>query len=105
MLIKGYLKRLEKQARESGSTIFTGDPAKQVKYDIPGHLKIFKVNGLDDALRAIELIVEQDEGNSQMMPRDDYNQLAHYYKFQEIVEGRRLIKTETGRMEFAGLYI
>ena len=105
MKIKRYLKRLENASRENGSTIFTGDPARQVEYNIPGHLKIFKITNLEDALKAIKLIVEQGEGTSQMVPTDKYSELAHYYKFQEIVEGRRLIKTQEGRMVFAGQYI
>lgn len=101
MLIKRYLKRLENEAREKNLTIFTGDPARQVKYHLPGHLKIFKVTSLEDAVRAIQVIVEQGEGSSQMEPEDRYDELAHYYKFQEIVEGRKLIK-QNGRMIFAG---
>lgn len=99
--LRKNLKKLEQEANEDSTTIF-GNVDRQAEYDLPGHLKIFKIANLDDALAAIDLITEQGEGSSQIDPLDDYEQLAHYYKFQEIVEGRRLYKKPNGKLEFIG---
>jgi len=55
---------------------------------------IKKITSVADALKAIDLIVEQGEGTESepIFPDGDTNpsndQLAHYYKFAEIVKGR-----------------
>jgi Ferritin-like len=45
---------------------------------------------LQSALAAIEMIVEQGEGTTQAAT-DEEGGLAHYYRFAEIVRGRRLV--------------
>ncbi|NER21113.1 MAG: hypothetical protein F6J96_10455 [Symploca sp. SIO1C2] len=62
------------------------------------------VKDLTSAIKAITTIVKQGEGASGMNPTDDpeqivsgddptgkYRELAHFYKFEEIVNGRRLV--------------
>jgi hypothetical protein len=49
------------------------------------------VTDLKSARDAIHEIVEQGEGASPVDPDDGYDELAHYYKFAEIVHGRRLV--------------
>lgn len=60
----------------------------------PGRL--FAIASLDDARAAIREIKEQGEGAGPLRPGDDDHELAHYYKFSEIVAGRRLVRTPGG---------
>jgi hypothetical protein len=52
--------------------------------------EVFPVHDLDSALRAIDVIVEQGEGDPGREPEAPYRELSHFHKFQEIVQGRRL---------------
>ncbi len=51
----------------------------------------FRVESFADAIRAIDLIVQQGEGTSLTPRAGTGNQLAHYYRFNEIVKGQALI--------------
>ncbi|MFI0454189.1 ferritin-like domain-containing protein [Actinomadura sp. 6N118] len=85
--------------------VFRGDPARQVH---AGHFRntagrLIAVNDLSSALTALEEIVEQGEG----MTRDevwdgdrdvhhpDRDEVAHYYRFQELRAGRRYQRGDT----------
>lgn len=54
--------------------------------------QIFPVNNYDDAHRAIENIVSEGEGSPQTAPLDFQNELAHYYRFEELRRNRVLTK-------------
>ena len=56
----------------------------------PGRL--FAIASLEDAQRAIREIKNQGEGTGALHPGDGDDELAHYYKFLEIVAGRRLVR-------------
>lgn len=75
----------------AGGTIFTGDPARQVTQDFPSW-EVVTVHKLDDARKAISFIVFQGEGTPST-PSDPLagGELAHYYRFGEIVHGRALV--------------
>ena len=87
---------LEEAARGTGQTIFTGDPAEQVGpedfYNSGG--ETFRITDLKSALLAIEVISEQGEGaQDSIWDSDDkifgeQRQVAHYFRFNEIVTGR-----------------
>lgn len=77
------------ELQSAGEEIFTGDPARQVTHDL-GIEELVAITGLDSALAAIETIVEQGEGTTQT-PTDDQGELAHYYRFAEIYNGRLLV--------------
>lgn len=80
---------IRRQIKECGSSIFVGDPAKQVTSGFwPDEL--IKVTDVDSATRAIEIIVEQGEGTSRSPQDQDYD-YAHYYRFAEIYHGKKLI--------------
>lgn len=69
--------------------IFTGSPSKQLPHwRLP--LNNIAVTDEESALRAINMIVEQGEG-TKASPLDQGLELAHYYRFSEIVHGRKLI--------------
>jgi hypothetical protein len=77
----------------------TFKPDKQVE----GPLGLTKINSLDQARQAIELIKRQGEG-SKMSPEDTGpSDLAHYYRFGEIFHERRLRKDSAmGQWHFNG---
>ncbi len=77
------------QLKAAGEDIFTGDPARQVTHDL-GIEELVAITDLESALAAIEVIVEQGEGTTQT-PTDDQGELAHYYRFAEIYNGRLLV--------------
>jgi hypothetical protein len=90
-------------------SIFTGDSNRQLtpkQWDgAPGRL--FAVVDRKSALYAITEIVVQGEGTSVSDPQDSPfsdggQQLAHYFRFKEIVEGRRMVKTDDGSWQFVG---
>ncbi|MGI5171552.1 ferritin-like domain-containing protein [Spirillospora sp. CA-253888] len=87
--------------------VFTGDPARQVT---EGHFRntagrMIAVTGLDTALAALEEIVEEGEGTSRGGVWDgDRNvhdpgrdEVAHYYRFQELKTGRHYRPGDTPR--------
>ncbi|GAA4545267.1 ferritin-like domain-containing protein [Amycolatopsis samaneae] len=91
--------RLDREGR-----LFTGDPATQVSWpDAPGLL--YKVTDRRSALLGIYQIVEQGEGSPHDLNGDglgDPNELGHYYRFAEIVEGRQLARDDRGRWAYTG---
>ncbi len=75
-----------------GEDIFTGDPAKQVSQGFAA-VEVIPVKDVASAQHAIEIIVEQGEGTktSPVDPDGRPGDLAHYYRFWEIAEGRQLV--------------
>ncbi|MEL6560276.1 MAG: ferritin-like protein [Bacteroidota bacterium] len=71
-----------------GDDKLPGDPAKQVTSSFYGKDELFPIITKEDAARAIDIIVEQGEGATS--PYDESGELAHYYKFYEIYEGRQI---------------
>ncbi|UBU09109.1 ferritin-like domain-containing protein [Nonomuraea gerenzanensis] len=85
--------------------VFSGDPARQVH---AGHFRhtagrLVAVHDLKSALAALEEIVEQGEGNSHGEVWDgdkdvlhpERDEVAHYYRFQELKLGRRYRRGDT----------
>lgn len=70
-----------------GQAIFTGDPSRQVV----AIADAIKVTDVASAQQAIAIIVEQGEGTSDSPDEQFGTGLAHYYRFAEIVKGKRLI--------------
>lgn len=52
--------------------------------------RLFRIASADDAVRAIDLIVREGEGTPST-PIGAPGQPAHYYRFEQIVKGRRLL--------------
>jgi len=103
---------MERGLRELSSTIgekslFCGDPARQVTdehvYSGGGHM--ITVSNLATALAALSEIVEQGEGaeHAEVWDGDSdvfhpqRDQVAHYYRFQELKLGRRYRRGDTPR--------
>lgn len=84
-----FYRSLIERISELGDGIFTGDPARQVVGQFFSADQLFAVHDVASAARALSLVVEQGEGTS-TSPLDPDGGFAHYYRFQEIVKGRRL---------------
>jgi hypothetical protein len=81
--------------------IFTGDPKKQLTNGFKP-LQTIHIHNVATAVEAINLIVEQGEGTT-TSPLDPEHQPAHYYRFAEIYNGRKLVRnpdTKPGAPEF-----
>ena len=95
--IGAFYEAIKKKLTEMGLDELPGADRPQV---IPSKYyseeDIFQIRTLDDAIRAIDIIVEQgegtDEGTEGGSPLDPDGELAHYYRFSELYYGRRLVK-------------
>ena len=67
-----------------------GNPKRQVTSSFYPKDLLFPILKRQDALNAIDIIVEQGEGTS-TSPVDPEGELAHYYKFEELYIGKRLV--------------
>jgi len=89
---------------DAGTDLFVGDPSRQLTPedwpDAPGRL--YRIDGKESALLAIHEIVRQGEGTSLTDPLDERDELAHYFRFKEIVEGRQMVKNADGKWVFEG---
>ena len=85
--------------------VFSGDPDRQVSNDagLPRRWHIVAVTDLASAHRALEEIVEQGEGTAHHdvwdgdheMFHPERDEVAHYYRFQELKLGRRYQRGDT----------
>jgi hypothetical protein len=94
LTIGEFYEALKTQIRDlcKGGNIFTGKPEKQVSTGFRA-LQNIAVTDEKSALAALDLIVHQGEG-SRRSPLDPELELAHYYKYQEVYFGRKLIRLE-----------
>lgn len=94
---------LDKKIQEMGQPAFQGDFGREMVDNTwfpPDQL--FRITGPDSATAAINLIVEQGEGTP-TSPLDPEDEPAHYYRFQQIVVGKRLVRDPvTGGFVFGG---
>jgi hypothetical protein len=83
------LRYLDEKYAAEGKKLFTGDPARQVtaEYFYSGGGTPVRVTGLATALEALSLIAGQGEGKGGGIC-DDEEELAHYYRFQQLKLGR-----------------
>lgn len=87
--IEAGIDELERQANAEGRTIFTGKPDRQVtsEYYYSGGGRLFEVVDLRSARDAIQLIIEQGEGETRL-PHGKFGELAHFYRFQQLKLGQ-----------------
>jgi CDGSH-type Zn-finger protein len=101
--VKDGIVRLASQMGEE--TLFCGDPKRQVtaaQY-YGGSGRVLAVSNVDSALAALGEIVEQGEGlehqqvwdGDRSMFHRDRDEVAHYFRFVEIAEGRRFQPGDT----------
>lgn len=80
---------LEAEAKAKGKTIFTGDPAKQVtaEYYYSGGGRLWPITNAETACKAIDLIIEQGEGEVKHVFGAE-GEIAHYYRFDQLRQGK-----------------
>jgi Ferritin-like len=77
--------------RELGPSIFIGDPTRQVVADAWfAPERLFPINGVESAVKGLQIIIEEGEG-TESSPLSDDQDFAHYYRFEEISHLRRLV--------------
>lgn len=108
------IEALRKTASELGEDrLFCGDPSRQIgrEYYYAGGGAPIKVTDLASAIRALEEIVEQGEGDMGSMYDDD-GDLAHYYRFQQLKHARAYVRSDDAgtpsgpavEVDFAAVY-
>jgi hypothetical protein len=92
LTIGAFYRRISKTIGELGEGIFTGDPSRQMASGFAA-VEVIPVTDVASAQAAIEIIVEQGEGTVQspLDPDGNRGDLAHYYRFAEIANGRQLV--------------
>jgi rubrerythrin len=72
-----------------GDGAFVGDPSRQLGADVLPEAHV--VTDVESAKAALETIVEQGEGTTTAPLEVVGSDVAHYYRFSEIVHGHRLV--------------
>ncbi|MHB8659386.1 MAG: ferritin-like domain-containing protein [Solirubrobacteraceae bacterium] len=95
------------------ATVFSGDPARQISDELyyGGGGRIVVVSDLDSALAALTEIVDQGEGlqdqeiwdDDQSMFHPDREEVAHYFRFDELAMGRSYQRGDTPESGPSGL--
>lgn len=80
--------------QQLGEGIFTGDPALQV----PGAIEVHDVAS---AVRAISTIITQGEGTPTSPTDDPQGEIAHYYRFEELYRGMKIVPDATAPNKYA----
>jgi hypothetical protein len=78
--------------------IFTGNPSYQLTHGFPSS-ELIAVHDVVTASSAIDTIVEQGEG-THTSPLDSQHELAHFYRYEEIVKGWELVPNPTPPPDF-----
>jgi len=87
------------QITKAGDGIFTGDEKLQVTGGL-GSYQVAPITNVASAVAAIRTIIEQGEGTTKE-PVDPEGDLAHYYRFAEIVRGRSLVANPSPPPDYA----
>lgn len=69
-------------------------PAMSTAHQVTAPLATMVVKDVDDVARAIGIIMREGEGSDGPADTGAYN-LAHYYRFAEIMEGKKLVQNES----------
>lgn len=104
--IEEGLKRLCAEMGEA--RVFTGDPARQIlpeSFSYTGSGRVIPVRDLASALAAIDEIEEQGEGlkhaevwdGDRDMYHPEREEVAHYFRFKELAQGRSFRRGDTPR--------
>jgi hypothetical protein len=88
--IGAFYAALADRLEQLGPDIFIGDPARQLDAPLWFGDRLKPMLKPEDAIKAISELVEEGEGTS-TSPLDAQGDVAHYYRFEQLVRGRRLI--------------
>ncbi len=86
-----FYKALGLALQRLGNGAFTGDPARQVVPTSWFGERAFPIRNVEDALRAIDLIVREGEGTPDT-PLDPDGDFAHFYRFEELWRLKRIAR-------------
>jgi len=90
--IGDFYREIINTIKKLGGDIFTGDPSLQVAMNSGFPIdQLFPIKSGEEAIQALEWIIEEGEGTLSL-PFDNEGEPAHYYRFEEIVEGHRLVE-------------
>jgi hypothetical protein len=89
-----FYQSLQEKIKELPGENLPGDPAKQVTSSFFSSELLYPIHTTDDAVNAIDIIVRQGEGTT-TSPLDGKGNLAHYYEFEELFKGRKLVPNST----------
>lgn len=104
--IKKIIRELEAAAKAEGKTIFVGNPNYQMTFEkFYDTSVLFPIVDEETAIRGIDIIIDQGEGTTTdpfVTSADDGNvpELAHYYRFEEIYEGKTIQPDPVGGYMF-----
>jgi hypothetical protein len=92
---------LQQKLEELGNSVFKGKPERQVDAStwFPKHKGQFGIRDVETAKAAISLIVDQGEGTT-TDAFDSDGEPAHYYRFEQIVVGKTLVKAPNQKPPF-----
>lgn len=89
-----FYESLKTKIEELGNGIFVVRPDRQVlKWFSPSH--VFAITDVESAGKAIDVIVTEGEGTS-TNPFEWADDPAHFYKFSEIYQGRKIVRDGKG---------
>ncbi len=91
---------LQKKIIELAPETLPGDAAKQVTSSFFDPALLFPIKTRQNAVDAINIIVEQGEGTS-TSPLDQEGEIAHYYRFQELYYGKRLVADPSEKVGYS----
>ncbi|TAE80186.1 MAG: hypothetical protein EAY81_10660 [Bacteroidetes bacterium] len=88
--IGDFYKAVQDKINEIAPDVLPGNPAKQVTSSFFSPDLLYPILTKKNAIDAINIIIEQGEGSS-VSPLGTDNELAHYYKFEELYKGQQLV--------------
>ncbi|MET7258980.1 ferritin-like domain-containing protein [Dyadobacter fermentans] len=89
-----FYQAIQRKIDELAPDELPGDKSKQVTSSFFPADELFPIYTKQHAIDAINIIIEQGEGTS-TSPLDQEDELAHYYRFEELYKGKRLVKDDT----------
>lgn len=92
--IGAFYQAIQQKIDELAPDELPGDKSKQVTSSFFPADELFPIYTKQNAIDAINIIIEQGEGTS-TSPLDQEDELAHYYRFEELYKGKRLVKDDT----------
>jgi hypothetical protein len=95
-----FYRALQERIYELAPDVLAGNPKWQVTSSFFSSDLLFPILTKEDAIKAIAIIVEQGEGTS-VSPIDLEGEIAHYYLFEELYRGRRLIRDDNAPHGYA----
>ncbi|MDR6806699.1 rubrerythrin [Dyadobacter sp. BE34] len=89
-----FYQAIQQKIDELAPDELPGEKSKQVTSSFFPADELFPIYTKQNAIDAINIIIEQGEGTS-TSPLDQEDELAHYYRFEELYKGKRLVKDDT----------